>query len=86
MKPQRPAWITILAACILLLFSLWSLFEFGAVVALAPLALTLAFIYDLTHHAKSWQVKILSRTIVCLALAVVIVAGVYFISHGKTSF
>jgi hypothetical protein len=86
MKPTRPAWITILAAAILFVMTLWSLWMFGAVVALAPLALTLAFGYDLTHHAKSRQVQILSRFIVCVTLAVVIVAGVYMISQGKTSF
>jgi hypothetical protein len=86
MKPLRPAWITILAACILLLVTAWFWWQFGPVVALGPFALTLAFIYDLTHHAKSWQVKILSRAIVCLALAAVIITGVYFVIHGKTAF
>jgi hypothetical protein len=57
MTPTRPAWITILAAAILFVMTLWSLWMFGAVVALAPLALTLAFGYDLTHHAKSRQVQ-----------------------------
>lgn len=85
MKPLRPAWITLLAAGILLLATLWFLWQFGPVIALAPLALTLAFVYDLTHHAKSWQVKMLSRTIVCLALTAVIVAGIYLVSHGKTT-
>jgi len=55
-------------------------FATGPLAATAPLALTLAFVYDLTHHAKSRQVKILSRTIVCVALGVVLAAGIWLLT------
>lgn len=81
--PKRPAWITFLAVAILFGLTAGAWWAYGDKLALVPLALTLAFIYDLTHHLKSRQVILLSRAIVIGALIGVIVWGLMNL-FGKT--